>query len=94
MYDGLKKIISIDPYDHLDSEKNRRYKNRQFIFYNKECLCDHDLLHPTKTRKGKYIQIKFYNKIKQLWIRDWNRKRILGLSLSEDIPDSTNDYIS
>ena len=54
-YGGLNKIISKNPYDHLESEKKGGYKNRTFIIDNKECLCGRGLLHPMKAIKGKYI---------------------------------------
>ena len=63
-YDGINKIISMNPYDHLESEEMRRDENRHFIIENKECLCDHGSLHPMKAIKGKYIAEILYNQMK------------------------------
>ena len=47
-YDGPKKIISMNPNDHLESEQMGRYENINIIIDNIECLCDHGGLNPMK----------------------------------------------
>ena len=54
-YDGLRKIISMKPYDHLESEQTRRDEKRHFLIDNIKFLFNHGGLHPMKERKGKYI---------------------------------------
>ena len=49
--DGLKNIILMNPYDHIESLKKRIEKKRQFWVYNKQCLCKHGGLRPTIARK-------------------------------------------
>ena len=36
---GLKSIISMNPYEHLLSEKSRIKKKSQFLIDNKQHLC-------------------------------------------------------
>ena len=56
-------------------------------------MCDHGGLHPTKERKGKFIPGNLYNQMKEIFIKDWNMKRLLILHSSEDITDLTNHDI-
>ena len=51
----------MNPYDHLESEQKRKDENRHYIFYNKECLCDHGGLHPMLSRKRKYTEEMKFN---------------------------------
>ena len=53
--DELKKVIYMNPYDHLESEQSRMEKMRHFMIDNKKYLCEHGGLHPIIERKGKYI---------------------------------------
>ena len=55
---------------------------------------DHGSLHSLKERKCKYIPGNSYNKMKETLIKDRNRKRLMILHSSEDIPDLTNSEIS
>ena len=41
-----KTIISMNPYDSLESEQARIEKNRHFLIDNKKRLCKHGGLHP------------------------------------------------
>ena len=68
-YDGLKNIISVNPYDHLESEQTRIEEKRHFLIDNKEYLCDHGGLHPIVSRKVKYIPVNVYNQIKETFIK-------------------------
>ena len=53
--DGLKSIISMNPYGHLLSEQSRTKKKSQFLIKNKQHLCEHGGLNPMTAQKGKYI---------------------------------------
>ena len=83
----------MNPYDHLESEKIRWYEKRNFIIDNKGCLCDHGGLHTMKSRNGKYIPGNSYNQMKEVFIKYWNMKRLLGINSSEDITDLTHHEI-
>ena len=54
-FDGLKSIISMNHYEHLESGKTRIENKSQFFIHNRQNLCEHGGLHPMITRKGKYI---------------------------------------
>ena len=69
----------MNPYDHLESEKMRRDENINFLIDNIKYLCDHSNLHKTKARKGKYTPGNVYNKTKEVFIKYWKDKRLLGL---------------
>ena len=58
--DGLKSIISMNPYEHLLSEQSRIENKSQFLVDNKQHLCEHGGLHPMTARKGKYIPDNVY----------------------------------
>ena len=58
----------MNPYDHLESEKNNREK-RKCLIYNKKCLCEHSSLHPMISIKGRYIPINEYNHMKEKFIK-------------------------
>ena len=58
--DGLKSIISKNPYEHFISEELRNKKKIQYLIDNKQHLCEHGFLHPMKSRKGKYIPDNLY----------------------------------
>ena len=53
--DGLKSIISMNPYEHLLSEKSRIENKSQFFINDKQNLCEHGVLHPMTAWKVKYI---------------------------------------
>ena len=55
--DGLKSIISMNPYEHLLSEKSRIENKSQFSIDNKQHLCEHGGLHPMTAQKSKYIPV-------------------------------------
>ena len=63
-YDGLRKIISFNLYDHLELEQMIRDEKRNFLIDNILCLCVHGGLHISKARKGKYIPGNAYNQMK------------------------------
>ena len=93
-FDGLKTNISMNPYDHLESKEKRKERNRQFLIDNNQCLCENGVLHPMISRQGKYIPGNVYNNIKETFIKNWQSKSLLGLNLSEDIPNFINHDIS
>ena len=80
--------------NHLESEKIIIEKKRQFLIDYKQCLCEHFVLHPMISRKGKYIPGNVYNNNKETFINNWQYKSFLGLYLSEDISNFTNHDIS
>ena len=45
-FDGLKFIISINPYEHLESESTGIENKSQFLIDNRQNFCDHGGLHP------------------------------------------------
>ena len=92
--DGTNRTISIDPSDHFELEQRRIDEIRKYITDNKECLCHHSYLHPMKLRKGKYIRDDLYINIKEILRKDWDRKRVLGIHLSDDYPELTDYKIS
>ena len=47
-YDGLKKTVLMNPYEHLESEKMRRDEKIYFLIENIKWLCDPGVLHPIK----------------------------------------------
>ena len=47
-----------------------------------------------KLRKGKYIRDNLYINIKEILRKDWDRKRVLGIHLSDDYPELTDYKIS
>ena len=51
--DGLKKLISLNPIDHLKLEQKRRIQKNMFIVNNKYYVCPHGHLHPLKEIFGK-----------------------------------------
>ena len=57
-------------------------------------LCDHGFLHPKKAREGKHVPRTYYNQMKETLIKYWNRKFLLGLHSSKNIPDFTDYEIS
>ena len=58
--DGLKSIFSMNPYEHLLSEKSRIENKSQFFIDNTQNLCEHVGLHTITARKGKYIPVNVY----------------------------------
>ena len=58
--DGLKSIISMNPYEHLLSEKSRIENKSQFLVDNKQNLCEHGGVHKMTAQKGKYIPVNVY----------------------------------
>ena len=54
---GSRKIISMNPYDNLESEQSRKEKDRHFMIDNRQCLCEHGGLNLMIARKGKYIPV-------------------------------------
>ena len=44
--------------------------------------------------KGKYTPGNIYNHMKETFIKNWRSLSVLGLDLSEDIPNFTNHDIS
>ena len=58
--DGLKSIISMNPYEHFILEELRIKKKSQYLIDNKQHLCEHGFLHTMTARKGKYIPDNVY----------------------------------
>ena len=67
-FDGLKSIISINPVEHLESEKTRIENKSQFLIDNRQNLCEHSGLHQMIAQKVKYIPGKVYNSMKNFFI--------------------------
>ena len=61
---------------------------------NKKYLCEHGDLYKMISIKGKYILGNVYNHMKETFIKNWRSQSVLGLDLSEDIPNFTNHDIS
>ena len=93
-FDGIKSIISMNPVEHLESEKTRKDNKRQFLINNRQTLCEHGGLHKMISRKGKYIPGKVYNYTKEKFIKKWESKSVLEFNSSEEIPKFTNYDIS
>ena len=53
-FDRLKYIISMNPVEHLESEKTRIENKCQYLIDNRKNLCEHGGLHPTIAIKVKY----------------------------------------
>ena len=64
-FDGLKSIISMNPYEHLESGETRIENKSQFLIDNRENVCEHGDLFPMIARKEKYILGKAYTSIKR-----------------------------
>ena len=62
--DGLKSIISMNPYEHLLSEKSIIENKSQFLIDNKQYLWEHGGLHPMTARKGIYMPVDIYISMK------------------------------
>ena len=56
IFDGLKSIISMNPYEHLRSEKTRIKNKSRFLIDNRQKSLEHGVLHPMTALKEKYIQ--------------------------------------
>ena len=61
----------MNPCGHIESEKTRIQKKRQFFIDNMKCLFEHSHLYPMISRKGKYISGKLYNHTKEKFIKKW-----------------------
>ena len=71
-FDGLKSIISMNPYEHLKSGKTRIENKICFLIYNRQNLCEHGGLNPMIERKGKYTPGKVYNTMKETFTKIGN----------------------
>ena len=60
IYDGTRKVISINPYNYLKSEQTRIDEKINFLIENIKYLCDHRGLHPVESRKENISQ-EIYN---------------------------------
>ena len=83
-----------EPLGPLRIRKTRIEKNGHFLINNKQWLCEHGGLHPMIERKVNYIPVNAYNNTKETFIKNWRFLSVLGLYLSEDIPNFTNNDIS
>ena len=81
--DGLKSIISMNPYEHLISEQLRTKKKSQCLMDNKQHLCEHGFLHPMTARKGKYIPENVYTSMKDTFNKNLQSKSVLGFYSSD-----------
>ena len=73
------KIISTNPYEHLESEQMIIFEARNFIIDDKELLSYLGGLNPMKSIKGKYISEHLYTHMRQILGKYWDRKKTLGL---------------
>ena len=64
-YDGLKVIISMNSYNHLESEQERIEKKKNFTIDSKKCLCKHGGLNPILSREVKYTPGNVYTHMKK-----------------------------
>ena len=71
-HDGHKKIIFMNPYEHLESEQEIIDKKRYFMIDNKQWLYEHGAVHPMIWINGKYIPGNVYNHIKKTFIKFGN----------------------
>ena len=69
-------------------------KKRKFPNNNMQFLFEHGGLHPMISIKRKYTLGNVYNQTKEIFIKNWKAKSLLGLDLSEDTTNSTNHEIS
>ena len=92
--DGLKSIISMNPYEYLLSEQSRTKKKSLFLIDNKQHLCEHGGLHPMTARKGKYIPDNVYTSMKYTFNKKLQSKSVLGFDPSEEITHFNNHDIS
>ena len=92
--DGLKSIISMNPYEHLLSEKSRIKKKSQFLIDNKQHLCEHGGFHPMTARKVKYIPDNVYTLTKDTFKKHLQSKSVLGFDPSEGITHFNKHYFS
>ena len=81
-FDGLKYIISMNPYKHLESEKTIIEKKIQFLVDNRQNLCEYGGLHIMIATKGKYVLGKVYNTMIFL-NKNWESKSVLGFNSSK-----------
>ena len=58
-FDGLKSIISINPYENLEPEKNKNREKIHFFIDNRQSLCEHGGLHPMIARNEKIYLSKY-----------------------------------
>ena len=86
--DGLKSIISMNPYEHLLSEKSTIENKSQLFIDNKQHSCEHGGLHQMKAWKGKYIPVNVYTSMKDTF------KKSLSLRVCWDIIPVKKSLIS
>ena len=55
---------------------------------------DHGSLHPMIAKKERYIPVNVYNKMKEIFIKNWKDSSLLVLYSSDDIPNLNNHEIS
>ena len=67
-----KSIISMNPYENLQSEKTIIDNKSIFLIDNRQNLCEHGGLHPITARKGKYIPGNVYISMKETFIKNGN----------------------
>ena len=89
-YDGLRKVIAINPLGYLELEQRIIYLNRHFLIENKSFMSDNGFLNLMKSIKGKYIPEILYNNMKVILKKYCNRKRFLRLHSSCYYPELTN----
>ena len=93
-FDGLKSIISMNPVEHLESEKSTIENKRQIFIDNMQNLYEHGGFYPMIERKVKYVPGKVYNYMKETIMKNWESKSVLGFNSSEEIPNFINHDIS
>ena len=66
--DGLKSIISMNPYENLQSGKTRIENKSLILIDNRQNLCGNGGFHPMTILKGKYITGNVYIYMKETYI--------------------------
>ena len=94
IFDGLKSITSMNPYENLEWGKTRLETKIKCLIDNRQKLCEHGGLHQMIEIRGKYISGKVYNTMKETSIKNWESKSVLVINSSEEIPKFNNHDIS
>ena len=58
-------MLTMNPMEKQIVEKNTTSDNVSFFIDNKNCLCQHENLHPLTARKGKWVSEIMYRDIEK-----------------------------